>query len=172
MSLIKTKMTSLKLPSIFEFISQCKEPEENLQHIDSKKILMIFTGSIEIQKSTNVLLNEEKSLLQSDDDKKNKKENRYYISLFGKNKMLETPNRTVCLENQQQTKKELKNRKINNETDFVIKKVKFEKWEDEVIILERERIGNHWSHIADKLSGRTSSAVKNRWYSVLRNKLR
>jgi hypothetical protein len=107
-------------------------------------------------------LNKEKSLLQSDYDKKNKKENRYCISLLEKNKTFETPKETECLENQQQT---------NKESDFVIKRGKFEKWEDDIIILERERIGNHWCHIADKLPGRTSSAIKNRWYSVLRNKL-
>lgn len=44
----------------------------------------------------------------------------------------------------------------------------FEKWEDELIIKERERLGNHWTLIAGQLPGRTSCAVKNRWYSVLR----
>jgi hypothetical protein len=44
----------------------------------------------------------------------------------------------------------------------------FEKWEDELIIRERETLGNHWTLIASHLPGRTSCAVKNRWYSVLR----
>lgn len=52
-----------------------------------------------------------------------------------------------------------------------IKKTRFEKWEDELIIHERNRVGNHWTLIANKLPGRTSCAVKNRWYSVLRNKV-
>ena len=52
-----------------------------------------------------------------------------------------------------------------------IKKTRFEKWEDELIITERNKFGNHWTLIATKLPGRTSCAVKNRWYSVLRNKL-
>ena len=52
-----------------------------------------------------------------------------------------------------------------------IKKTRFEKWEDELIIKERRRVGNHWTLIANKLPGRTSCAVKNRWYSVLRNKV-
>lgn len=51
-----------------------------------------------------------------------------------------------------------------------VKKTRFEKWEDELIMKERMKIGNHWTLIATKLPGRTSCAVKNRWYSVLRNK--
>ncbi|KAK8843820.1 hypothetical protein M9Y10_024894 [Tritrichomonas musculus] len=52
-----------------------------------------------------------------------------------------------------------------------VKKTRFEKWEDDLIINERNRVGNHWTLIANKLPGRTSCAVKNRWYSVLRNKV-
>ena len=51
-----------------------------------------------------------------------------------------------------------------------VKKTRFEKWEDDIIINERNRVGNHWTLIANKLPGRTSCAVKNRWYSVLRNR--
>lgn len=50
-----------------------------------------------------------------------------------------------------------------------VKKTRFERWEDELIIRERERVGNRWTLIANKLPGRTSCAVKNRWYSILRN---
>lgn len=50
-----------------------------------------------------------------------------------------------------------------------VKKTRFERWEDELIIKERERVGNRWTLIANKLPGRTSCAVKNRWYSILRN---
>lgn len=52
-----------------------------------------------------------------------------------------------------------------------VKKTRFEKWEDDLIIAERMKHGNHWTLIATKLPGRTSCAVKNRWYSVLRNKI-
>jgi hypothetical protein len=48
----------------------------------------------------------------------------------------------------------------------------FEKWEDDLIIEERERYGNHWTLISSHLPGRTSCAVKNRWYSVLRKHYR
>jgi hypothetical protein len=44
----------------------------------------------------------------------------------------------------------------------------FEHWEDEIILKERARIGNRWAVIAREIPGRTSSAVKNRWYSELR----
>jgi hypothetical protein len=44
----------------------------------------------------------------------------------------------------------------------------FEPWEDDLIFRERTRVGNHWTLIAGKLPGRTSCAVKNRWYSALR----
>jgi hypothetical protein len=48
----------------------------------------------------------------------------------------------------------------------------FEKWEDELIVQEREKFGNHWTLISSHLPGRTSCAVKNRWYSVLRKHYR
>lgn len=53
-----------------------------------------------------------------------------------------------------------------------VKKTRFEKWEDDLIIKERNRVGNHWTLISNKLPGRTSCAVKNRWYSVLRNRVK
>lgn len=53
-----------------------------------------------------------------------------------------------------------------------VNKAKFEKWEDEIIINERKKIGNSWTYISTKLNGRTSLAVKNRWYSVLRKELK
>ena len=51
-----------------------------------------------------------------------------------------------------------------------IKKTPFEPWEDELINTERKKIGNCWTLIAQKLPGRTSCAVKNRWYTVLKNR--
>ena len=50
-----------------------------------------------------------------------------------------------------------------------IKKGPFELWEDIVVIMERERVGNRWTLIANKLKGRTVFAVKNRWYTYLKN---
>jgi hypothetical protein len=53
-----------------------------------------------------------------------------------------------------------------------LNKMPFEQWEDALIIRERERYGNHWTLISSHLPGRTSCAVKNRWYSVLRKHYR
>ncbi|EAX97362.1 Myb-like DNA-binding domain containing protein [Trichomonas vaginalis G3] len=52
-----------------------------------------------------------------------------------------------------------------------VNKAPFERWEDEFIIIEREKIGNRWTEIAAKLPGRTSCAIKNRWYTVLKNRI-
>jgi hypothetical protein len=51
-----------------------------------------------------------------------------------------------------------------------LKKAPFEKWEDDVILEQRQKVGNHWTLIASGLPGRTSCSVKNRWYTVLRKK--
>lgn len=51
-----------------------------------------------------------------------------------------------------------------------VNKAPFEPWEDDLIIRERVNCGNHWAQIAQMLPGRTSCAVKNRWYTVLRNR--
>ena len=51
-----------------------------------------------------------------------------------------------------------------------LKKTPFEPWEDELINEERKKIGNCWTIIAQKLPGRTSCSVKNRWYTVLKNR--
>jgi hypothetical protein len=52
-----------------------------------------------------------------------------------------------------------------------VRRSPFEKWEDDIIRGERQRIGNHWSVIAQLLPGRTACSVKNRWYTVLRFEL-
>ncbi|EAY08992.1 Myb-like DNA-binding domain containing protein [Trichomonas vaginalis G3] len=52
-----------------------------------------------------------------------------------------------------------------------VDKSPFQRWEDELIVIERARIGNHWTAIAAKLPGRTSCAIKNRWYTVLKNRV-
>ncbi|OHS99624.1 hypothetical protein TRFO_33853 [Tritrichomonas foetus] len=49
-----------------------------------------------------------------------------------------------------------------------VRRSPFESWEDDLIMQERQKIGNHWSLIAQLLPGRTSCSVKNRWYTVLR----
>jgi hypothetical protein len=49
-----------------------------------------------------------------------------------------------------------------------VRRSPFEPWEDEVIREGCQRIGNHWSVIAQHLPGRTACSVKNRWYAVLR----
>lgn len=46
-------------------------------------------------------------------------------------------------------------------------KTPFSEKEDQVIIEQRKKIGNQWSMIAELLSKRTPSSVKNRWYSHL-----
>jgi hypothetical protein len=51
-----------------------------------------------------------------------------------------------------------------------LNKAPFQTWEDDLILRARRKLGNHWALIATKLPGRTSCAVKNRWYSVLRNR--
>jgi hypothetical protein len=49
-----------------------------------------------------------------------------------------------------------------------LNKAPFKPWEDEVIVRERERLGNRWTKIAQQLPGRSSCAVKNRWHTELR----
>jgi hypothetical protein len=51
-----------------------------------------------------------------------------------------------------------------------LNKEPFQKWEDDLIIRARKSLGNRWKLIATKLPGRSYGAVKNRWYSVLRNR--
>jgi hypothetical protein len=51
-----------------------------------------------------------------------------------------------------------------------LNKTPFQAWEDDLIVDSRRSLGNHWTAIANRLPGRTSCAVKNRWYSVLRKR--
>ena len=44
----------------------------------------------------------------------------------------------------------------------------FEPWEDRIILEKQKEIGNRWSVIAKQLPGRSSNAIKNRWYSGLK----
>jgi hypothetical protein len=50
-----------------------------------------------------------------------------------------------------------------------IRREPFEPWEDAIIRESQGEMGNHWSRIAQRIPGRSSCAVKNRWYSGLRN---
>jgi hypothetical protein len=50
-----------------------------------------------------------------------------------------------------------------------IRREPFEPWEDQILLDSQREIGNHWSRIAQRIPGRSACAVKNRWYSGLRN---
>jgi hypothetical protein len=49
-----------------------------------------------------------------------------------------------------------------------IKHDRFQPWEDQLIVAKQREYGNKWSTIANHLPGRSTNAVKNRWYSGLR----
>ena len=53
--------------------------------------------------------------------------------------------------------------------DPSIRRDPFEPWEDQIIIEKQKEIGNRWAIIAQQIPGRSPSAVKNRWYSGLKN---
>jgi hypothetical protein len=50
-----------------------------------------------------------------------------------------------------------------------IKHEPFEPWEDQIIIERQKELGNRWSLIARMLPGRSTNAIKNRWYSGLKS---
>jgi hypothetical protein len=50
-----------------------------------------------------------------------------------------------------------------------IKHDAFQPWEDQVIIDRQRELGNRWALIARHLPGRSTNAIKNRWYSGLRS---
>ena len=47
----------------------------------------------------------------------------------------------------------------------------FEPWEDQVIIASQKEIGNRWALISRRLQGRSPTSIKNRWHSLLRNRV-
>lgn len=52
-----------------------------------------------------------------------------------------------------------------------LKREPFEQWEDDIIIQKHQELGNRWAQISRSLIGRSPGAVKNRWYTNLKNNL-
>jgi hypothetical protein len=50
-----------------------------------------------------------------------------------------------------------------------IKHDPFQPWEDQLIVERQRELGNRWALIARHLPGRSTNAIKNRWYSGLRS---
>lgn len=50
-----------------------------------------------------------------------------------------------------------------------LKREPFEQWEDDLIVEKQKEIGNKWAMIARSIPGRSAGAIKNRWYSFLKN---
>ena len=50
-----------------------------------------------------------------------------------------------------------------------LKKGPFEPMEDDIILQKHQEFGNKWAIIARFLAGRSAGAVKNRWYTHLKN---
>lgn len=64
------------------------------------------------------------------------------------------------------TGKQVRDRFLNN-FDNNVKKTKFTKVEDELILKLHAKHGNQWAKIASRIEGRTGDMIKNRYYSVL-----
>jgi hypothetical protein len=57
-------------------------------------------------------------------------------------------------------------------TNYLAPAISFEPWrleEDDLIIQKVNEVGTKWAKIAHFAKGRTSNAIKNRWYSRLKN---
>lgn len=62
-------------------------------------------------------------------------------------------------------------RRWNNKLDPKIKKARWSKDEDEVIVKLYNEIGGNWKIISQHLDGRPPNAIKNRFYGALKRKL-
>mmetsp|Transcript_22644 Transcript_22644/g.40758 ORF Transcript_22644/g.40758 Transcript_22644/m.40758 type:complete len:274 (+) Transcript_22644:2758-3579(+) len=62
-------------------------------------------------------------------------------------------------------------RRWNNKLDPNIKKARWSKEEDEIIVKLYNEIGGNWKIISQKLEGRPPNAIKNRFYGALKRKL-
>eukprot|EP00948_MAST-09A_sp_MAST-9A-sp1_P002656 g2656.t1 len=59
----------------------------------------------------------------------------------------------------------------HNHLNPSLKKTPWSSKEDQLIILQREKLGNRWAQIARMMPGRSDNDVKNRWYASLKKRV-